>query len=705
MMAESPPELELLPDTSAIAEGKGQIRPRARILKTIGAELISSEVVAVIELVRNSFDADAKRVELVFDRPEDPEKSSLEIRDDGHGMTQEVLLGPWLEPATDHKTSRLSDATGGERSPGGRRRLGSKGVGRFAAQRLGNHLTVRTRGGGKTEMSAWFDWTALNEGMYLDELEIRWRRHYPKYIDLHGTHLQITKLRDKWTHDRFERLKLGLSRLISPSMDDEFTITITVNGSHEEIQPALALDDAMYSIEGVVEAGGTTTITYTDLNGGREVWERTVLWPDRDDQTCGPFQFRIAAWDLDSEPLRHFLKSRGRRMGLRDFRRVIRDHSGIALYRDDFRILPYGEPDNDWLRLDRRRVNNPTLRLSNNQILGTIQLKADANPELRDQTNREGLVTNEAYNHLQHVVLELLGYLEGRRFQARRSSDLQWKRRSSNLPSMEGDSDRLDGILASLANGGGEKKEGLDQLREAIDDIRNQATATIRQYAGAATSGQLAGLVFRQLRHPVRQVRSDLDLALGDLRGGSLDAEDMDDLRETLKTALQHLDTMEKRMEKLDPLAMGGRGRRVSDVALGDALREVVEAFSDEFVRAGVTLHFEDRLDVVVRTNREVVQQALTNLLDNALHWATQGEGQGATIQIAISASGFSISDSGPGIPEQHRSLVFEPHFTTRPDAAGLGLTLVKDLLKTVGGRVRLADPKSARFVVDLVGR
>ena len=136
----------LFPDLpSPIAEGRGRIRPRARLLRTIGAELISSEVVAVIELVRNSYDADATKVALVFGSPEDPNLANLELRDNGHGMTREILLGPWLEPATDHKSSGGGGPTGGERSPRGRRRLGSKGVGRFAAQRLGTQLELRTR--------------------------------------------------------------------------------------------------------------------------------------------------------------------------------------------------------------------------------------------------------------------------------------------------------------------------------------------------------------------------------------------------------------------------------------------------------------------------------------------------------------------------------------------------------------------------------
>ncbi len=459
----------------------------------------------------------------------------------------------------------------------------------------------------------------------------------------------------------------------------------------------------MYSVAGEVEAGGRCTIRYADLNGDEETWERTVLWPEDSDETCGPFSFRIAAWDLDSPALRHFLKINRKKIGLRDFRRVVRDHSGITLYRDGFRILPYGEPDNDWLRLDRRRVNNPTMRLSNNQILGTIQLSADENPELRDQTNREGLVTNEAYAHLQEVVLELLGFLETRRFAARRAMDVDWQRRASSLPALEsGDGEELDSLLGAIQGGNGTEKDDIEAIRRAFNDLREASADTVRHYAGLATSGQLAGLVFRQLTHPIRQARSELDLALEDVTMTSPGPEDLEDLQTSLRSALQHLKTMEKRIEKLDPLAIGGRGRRVSDIALGATLRDVLEAFEDEFDRHAVVLDFEAEPDVTVRSNREIAQQVLANLLDNALFWAPQGSAKTPAVTVRLTPRGFSISDTGPGVPEHLRPVIFEPHFTTRDGAHGLGLTLAKDLLKGVGGRIRLSDPACARFTVEL---
>ncbi len=698
---------KLFPDLpTPVAEGRGRIRPRARLLRTIGAELISSEVVAVIELVRNSYDADATEVELVFSYPEDPTRATLEIRDNGHGMTQEVLLGPWLEPATDHKSGIGTGGTSGERSPKGRRRLGSKGVGRFAAQRLGTRLEVRTRGdGASTELIARFDWSALERDTYLDQVRVPWREGQVEHIEPHGTHLVISDLRDRWSHDRFEKLRLGLSRLVSPTMQEQFGIAILINGAREQVEPAIDANAAMYSVRGEVDADGRCKIHYEDINGDQEDWERTVYWPAERSQQCGPFIFRINAWDLDREPLKHFLSETGSKLGLRDFRRIIRDHSGVSLYRDGFRILPYGESDNDWLRLDQRRVNNPTMRLSNNQVLGSIQLSADENPYLKDQTNREGLVTNESYTHLAEVVRELLSYLETRRFAARRAMDIDWQRKASSLPDLHDDeaTSQLEGLIDRLAKGKTDKSEDAKQLRLQLKTFRESTADAVRHYAGLAAAGQMSGLVFRQLDHPMRQIRSDLTLVLGDVQAGGLDDEDLEDLHTSVKRALQHLGTMEKRMQSLDPLAIGGRGRRIAPVQLNELLLTVLEPFDEEFHRLGVVYTLEADEDATVKTNQEVAQQVVANLVDNALWFASQGGASTPAVALIVTKKGFRISDNGPGVPKSHKGAIFEPHFTTRDGSHGLGLTLIRDLLKTVGGRVRLIRLVPATFEVEFV--
>src|SRR6185295_19710245 len=104
---------------------------------------------------------------------------------------------------------------------------------------------------------------------------------------------------------------------------------------------------------------------------------------------------------------------------IQDVRRDLDAMAGINVYRDNFRVLPYGEPQNDWLRLDIRRVQNPTLRLSNNQIFGIVNISADENPNLRDQSNREGLDENQALQDLRLVLIAVLARLEEERYKSR----------------------------------------------------------------------------------------------------------------------------------------------------------------------------------------------------------------------------------------------------------------------------------------------
>ncbi len=679
--------------TKLVTEGTGALRPRARLIRTIGAELISSEIVAITELVRNCYDADATRVEIRFTDPHLPEKARFEIVDNGHGMTQEILLGPWLEPATDHKTSN-GGAMGGTRSPAGRRRLGSKGVGRFAAQRLGDHLTVSTA----TEdldnvLEARFNWIALDRAdRYLDELEIPWRE-VAVAKTWHGTRLEIDGLKDEWTEERFERLRLSLSRMVGPGLGtDTFELFIVINGVPEPIRPSIEHVPAMYSIDGEVSADGSCTLTYRDSSGAEEPWERSVLWPPTAESTAGPFRVSINAWDLDKDALEYYFKSHDLAYGLRDFRRMIREHSGISLYRDGFRILPYGEPDNDWLRLDRRRVNNPTLRLSNNQILGAIHLKADENPRLRDQTNREGLVTNESYTHLQRVTLEILSYLEARRFKARREMylDLRGGAARSAPEVLAARSPEIQGLLERLeTNELGPTRDLVQELRRLLDENREAGATALRQYADLATVGHLSSQVFMQMRHPVAQIQTELGNLRELLEESALD----DDEKEDASVSLQKIDRLTARMEttmhRLDPMAVPRRFRQPVTTTIESCIEDIIELFADRMIAAEIDVFPTPNGQREVETDPYVIQGVLALLFENAEYWVSQRKRK-REIRIVAHDDGFDFENNGLPIPAEYRKQIFEAYFTTRQNAAGMGLFLARDLLATIGGTIEL---------------
>src|SRR5205823_8194971 len=130
---------------------------------------------------------------------------------------------------------------------------------------------------------------------------------------------------------------------------------------------------------------------------------------------CGPVRARIFAFDLETDALARI----GPRLEVRAW---LREWSGVSVYRDEFRVWPYGEPHDDWLRLDQRRVNNPVVRLSNNQVGGFVEIARDRNPDLRDQTNREGLLHNDAFADLRRLLYLVLETLEATRQAVRHPS-------------------------------------------------------------------------------------------------------------------------------------------------------------------------------------------------------------------------------------------------------------------------------------------
>src|SRR5205085_4732768 len=129
---------------------------------------------------------------------------------------------------------------------------------------------------------------------------------------------------------------------------------------------------------------------------------RHALRPNNRTAVCGPFDIELRVWDRERKSLGRLAEAIG--STTQTIQQDLDEAAGISIYRDGFRVLPYGEPQNDWLRLDMRRVQNPTTRISNNQVVGALFISADDNAPLQDQTNREGLKRGQALEDLMELT-------------------------------------------------------------------------------------------------------------------------------------------------------------------------------------------------------------------------------------------------------------------------------------------------------------
>ncbi len=699
------------------AEGIISLRPRARILRTFGDELISSETVAVIELVKNAYDADATRVLVQFRGPLEIGKGSIEVIDNGHGMSLDTILNTWMEPAT---LMRKRNPRSEQR---GRRVLGEKGIGRFAASRLANRLVIVTRRADmENEVHVKFDWSEFdNEEAYLDQIRARWQELEPGEIcpggaidalwkegekpnpseRSHGTVLRMEGLRADWADEQFVTLRTGLSRLVSPffgkddeTRKDEFRISLQLPPPFEFrsgiVEPPEALKNPHYIIKGFVDRNSEYDLTIKLLTQEDERRAVGRFFPNGRTPLCGPFYIELRVWDREAKDLAGLVKLYG--STLRDVRGDLDRAAGINIYRDGFRVFPYGEPRNDWLRLDLRRVQNPTLRLSNNQIVGHVLISADDNPQLRDQSNREGLIEGPSLDDLRKLVEMVLAKLEQERYNIRPREkqsiqsgglftgfDLASIRELIRLRHPE------DAELLVLI---GEKEQDLERRVEEVQEV-------LARYRRLATLGQLIDIVLHDGRAPLSKITSEALLGLRDIARANHDnlASRLHKRLETISTQSDVLATVFRRIEPF-----GGRKRgRPRDARLEQVITDAFTVLDTEIKEVGATVTLPNT-DTQVKVDQAEIQQVIINLLQNSLHWLRQVPKSHRHISVAVNRKDSDeveivFSDSGPGVDPQFRDRIFDPYFSTKPDGVGLGLTIAGEIVNEYyGGDLELLD-------------
>ncbi len=666
-------------------------RPKARLIRTIGDEIVSSPKVALLELVKNAYDADATRVMIRLSGAhygETPQR--LEILDDGTGMTRDVILDDWLVPATPSKKRRT-------RTPRGRRVLGEKGVGRFAAARLGSKLEMVTRAAeSHEEIVVRVDWDAFaNDEAFLDEIPIELEERDPQVFvgggnsPCHGTLVRISDLAFKWDKD-FEASIVGsLERLVSPFTDlADFTIVLDQDGAVTEIQPSEIVRNPMYQLRGRVGPDGRYEIELTLPDGAKVCESGTV----QGEFTCGPFSLEIRAWDRDPDSLRPFAERLNR--SVEEIRHALDLHCGISVYRDGFRVLPYGERGNDWLGLDLRSRLAPTTRFANNQVVGIVEVSADDNPALLDQTNREGIRDSKEFREFRMAILQLLTHLETARTRFKRQAKLK-------PPLTKDPGDPLSVFrLGDLVNYVRETHPAdrvlLETVTRAQRDVLLEAKRlreTQARFARLATLGGLIDRLLHEGRRPLSLLRMEAQngaksaFAWPDPYGKEASAR--------FRKIDEHAGVIAAQFERLEPLATRKRGRPKA-IPIESIARRAVQFYGDDLKRYRIEVGLPDS-ETFVTADEAEIETVFTNLLDNSIYWLQQIEPPRRIVILVERERDNSVtvlfSDNGPGVPEEHRRYIFEPYYSTKPNGVGLGLYIAALIIADYyGGEIELVS-------------
>ena len=411
-------------------------RPRARVLQLLGDELIGSPRLAVFELVKNAYDADANEVVVRIDLASGGEPS-ITVTDDGEGMSLDLLRSVWLVPGDDHRRKQREE--GRRSNKHYRLPLGEKGLGRFAVHKLGNRIRVTTRAANTDECVVDIDWNELIEKPFLDQAPVTIRER-PATVFAEGTtgtQIEIWELRSPaWTRGAVRRLCNQITSICSPFKESGgFRATLEVPGNESWIKDlpdfAEILNRAIWKFSFRLDEEGWFDCDYefrqvpglkldrrqVSKRGDRLKLPRPtgtgrmrtdVVTTTDTTRGIGAVTGEFYVFDRDREVLR--------RLGdTRLLTGYLDENGGIRVYRDGIRVYNYGERGDDWLGLDLRRVNIPTRRVSRNIILGAVHLSLESSIELVEKTNREGFVENDACERLRQIGMGALGALEGER--------------------------------------------------------------------------------------------------------------------------------------------------------------------------------------------------------------------------------------------------------------------------------------------------
>jgi signal transduction histidine kinase len=695
--------------------------PRARLMVLLGDQLIRDAGIAVFELVKNAYDADATRCKILLDSVAENSKSArVIVEDNGTGMSPTTVKNVWLSPGTRHRLTqreeKLKAAETAKRSKQGRLPLGEKGLGRFAVHKLGNHVRIITRATNKKEVVVTIDWTTFDNDSPLSSIPVRVRVQTPKYFTSGktGTRIEISGLRDlTWTRRRVRDLHRAVTSICSPiAGPDRFKTVLKLRPDPQGWLDGLltaeeAMELALFRFHGTIENGKLHyDYSFKPLSGMKGVNARIAkveelavdLNPDSrkrtkktdpdgqdddlgdlSDYRIGPIKIDLHVFDRDRDVLQ-FVP--GNMTLVTDF---LNHNGGVRVYRDGVRVYDFGESGNDWLDLGGRRVNVPARRIGNNQVIGGVGLELAASKDLVEKTNREGFVENNAYRAFRAAVRFAITQAE-----AERNIDKQRIRTATAKPKQKQPVlDEVGEMRTEITNLKLEKSES-DRLSDYLDRIETQYREILDRLLAAAGAGMNLSVVLHEVEKGIKTLLVSLQ------RG--------EDLSAVLKRAKELADIV-------DGLTWLTRQSGTSDVESDALIEHCLFAWSYRFINHHIKLTDGTKSGdpkFTIRGTRRLLMTALMNLIDNAIYWTgTKSEANrriyvGTTHELTGNPA-FVVADNGPGIKDSPEYLTM-PFFTRRPDGMGLGLHIADEIMKMHGGRVEFIDRNDITLPKEFTG-
>lgn len=714
----------------------------AGIINRLGKELVGKHETAVSELVKNAFDADATEVNLVFENAWNA-GGTLTIEDNGTGMTKDQLINGFMRLSSSDKIHNpISDKYK-------RTRAGRKGIGRFATQRLGSKLTIITHTAkSESSIKISINWNDFETDK--DLLSVSNNIEVITKAKQEGTTLIIENLRDGWSDAMIKRVFKYTSELLQPfplskknkdqvesSIDPGFK-SYYFRQEGQELIPIIDEEEAIFKhalaeIEGYVldDGQGCWALKSDKLNFPQEVF---LIGNDEKNRENTEAKFNLIKglhFKVHYFIYEPTLFAPGTFTFIRD---LSYETGGIRLYRNGFRVLPYGEQGDDWLGLDKS--NNRSIVLGphmNRSFFGFVELE-DKEGNFEETSSREGVIESEYLNELVNFVYRAIlsavmkvSELRGRKATASqknftRNDDDPTEKADKAVEELEKffSKDETEQESSEKSDSGKSKekaKQVFEEFKQAREEEKKKNQALIDENNMLRILAGL-GLVIGEFIHEVHRFLPGFDAEISFLKNAVKNIKGVYERVELLDTNIKSFTSYTSYFDKAISRNVI---RELQPIELRDVVKDFAIVIDNNLKRANIKLEkpvFDGYDLFTTPMHPSEWASILFNLYTNSKKAIVRKKVDG---EIFIRCGKdeknvfLEFSDNGDGIPKENEDLIFNAFFTTTSAAnhsgndaeslvgTGLGLKIVKDIVEFYGGDVFVTNsPESYNTTIRI---
>lgn len=664
-------------------------RVSPRVLAPLGMEQLHDPALAVLELVKNAWDAAATRVRIEINQRESAPE--IVVSDNGIGMSRQDFRDHWLVIGASHKRGVM-------RSGKARPLIGEKGLGRLASYALGETIKIESVSKDQAGFEAVVDWGRLLESASVEDYKVSVR---PTALSA-GTRITIGKLKKGWTEANTEFLTTHAQFLTSVP-GEKFAISLSIDGRQRKIRDPLdtiskiaegemdvevGVDGVPQVVRCVVDSVDLTGLQYRDFGSSKA------------DKRLVGSKLRLKFYRRDQA-----VKKLSSVLSANEINEVLERYQGVRIYRDGINVPPYGLNGDDWAALEKQRTSTggPTMVPGNSQLIGELRVPASAK-HLVITAGRSGFSDQSAVkvlaSYVQWAVKQLgtarrartLGILPGgRAVPTRVDSDPKGTGEDAGASARE--------VLKSVADQQSVKSDPqlrskVNAAREVLERELDRTEETLRLYAQLASTG-IAATSF------AHELRADFDVVTEAVLQLADDEDTDEELIDLLSSSWQRITSFVALFRVL-PVKVRRQRRTLTLSSLRTSVEAVSKLAPADKVKVSLSI-LDRRLSVVPAE----LDSVLLNLVSNAVKAiAESSRSNHGKLKISLLNDGsdllVSVADNGCGVSKKVASVMFEPLEGKFSEGTGMGLPIVKFIAERYDGCVELNRQPPAGYATDV---